>query len=280
MIGFCGGGLCMWSEKGLTGEERKPMVGPFASTVLMILCLSACKGTQFGGTSGGELRPAVQTDPRAVSPKVQSPVAVEKIPQSCSQEYEVPATSNPYLAGMPDSASLTYNLTSSDPQSPIDRANGQAPILIVPSNASCFGPGSVLAFTASGGITHNKQNGPSDANGDATVIVSHQLGEVNGKSDITAPIDSLIGVFLSESDPRQLTPAAKLDFSTPASRDYKLLSPQLGQIFFVGTGRTAAGDYRQVTVPAGATRLYFATMDTYQWNNNEGALRGSILIYK
>ena len=171
-------------------------------------------------------------------------------------------------------------MTSSDPQSPIDRANGQAPILIVPSNASCFGPGSVLAFTASGGITHNKQNGPSDANGDATVIVSHQLGGVNGKSDITAPIDSLIGVFLSDSDPRQLALAAKLDFSTPASRDYKLLSPQLGQIFFVGTGRTAAGDYRQVTVPVGATRLYFATMDTYQWNNNEGSLRGSILIYK
>jgi hypothetical protein len=177
---------------------------------------------------------------------------------------------------MPESATLTYQVTSSDPQSPTDRANGQAPILIVPSNAGCFSPGSVLAFTVSGGITHNNQNGQSDANGDARVIVSHQLGGVNGKSDITAPIDSLIGVFLNDSDPRQLVPTAKLDFSTPASRDYKLLSPQLGQIFFIGTGRTAAGEYRQVTVPVGATRLYFATMDTYQWNNNEGSLRGSI----
>ena len=270
----------MWSDKGLAWGERTRTVGPYASIVLIILSLGACKGTQFGGTSGGELRPAVQTAPRPSAPNVQPTASGEKIPQNCSQAYEVPATSNPYLAGMPESASLTYNLTSSDPQSPTDRAKGQSPILIVPSNAGCFGPGSILAFTVSGGITHNKQNSQSDANGDARVIVSHQLGGVNGKSDITAPIDSLIGVFLSDSDPSQLTPAAKLDFSTPASRDYRLLSPQLGQIFFIGTGRTAEGDYRQVTVPAGATRLYFATMDTYQWNNNEGALRGSILIYK
>ena len=266
----------MWSNKTLAGGDRKLAVGHCASALLMILFLDACKSTQFGGTVGKEPAPVVQTAPRAVGPNVQPALPTETIPQSCSQEYEVPATSNPYLAGMPDSATLTYKLTSSDPQSPTDRANGQAPILIVPSNARCFGPGSVLAFTVSGGITHNKQNGQSDANGDARVIVSHQLGGVNGKSDITAPIDSLIGVFLSDGDPRQLTPAAKLDFSTPAARDYKILSPQLGQIFFIGTGRTAAGDYRQVTVPVGATRLYFATMDTYQWNNNEGSLRGSI----
>ena len=270
----------MWTYKGLAGEERKLAAGPCASAALLVLFLGACKSTQFGGTSSREPGPVVQTAPRAVSPKVQSPVAVEKIPQSCSQEYEVPATANPDLAGMLDSATLTYQVTSSDPQSPIDRANGQAPILIVPSNAGCFSSGSILAFTVSGGITHNKQNSQSDANGDANVVVSHQLGGVNGISDITAPIDSLIGVFLSDRDPRQLTPTAKLDFSTPASRDYKMLSPQLGQIFFIGTGRTAAGDYRKVTVPTGASRFYFATMDTYQWNNNEGSLRGSILIYK
>ena len=264
----------------LAGGRRKLAVGPYAPTALLLLLLGACKSTQFGGTSGREPTPVVQTAPKAEGPNVQPALAPEKIPQSCSQEYEVPATSNPYLAGMPDSATLTYKVTPSDPQSPTDRANGQAPILVTPTNASCFAPGSVLSFTVSGGITHNKQNGQSDANGDAGVIVSHQLGGVNGKSDIAAPIDSLVGVFLSDSDPRQLTPAAKLDFSTPASRDYKMLSPQLGQIFFIGTGRTATGDYRQVTVPVGATRLYFATMDTYQWNNNKGSLRGSILVYK
>jgi hypothetical protein len=49
-------------------------------------------------------------------------------------------------------------------------------------------------------------------------------------------------------------------------------------VFFIGTGKTSAGDLRKVIVPQGAARLYFAVMDIYQWNNNSGELSGAVMV--
>jgi hypothetical protein len=58
-----------------------------------------------------------------------------------------------------------------------------------------------------------------------------------------------------------------------------LLEPQLKQVFLIGTGHVKArvdsstkkSDVsRRFRVPRGATRLYLAVMDAYEWNNNEG----------
>jgi len=62
-----------------------------------------------------------------------------------------------------------------------------------------------------------------------------------------------------------------LDFTTPAGRDYTVLSPALKQPFFIGDGLTSSGAVQRVIAPAGATRLFLGTMDNYEWNNNEGS---------
>jgi hypothetical protein len=151
---------------------------------------------------------------------------------------------------------------------------------VTPTDPSCFKAGAVLAFTVAGSITHNQANQQSSADGNLGVIVSHQLGTVNGISDVTAPIDSLVGVFLGDIKSRSNVSPPPLDFSSAASRDYQRLEPKLGQVFFIGKGKATNGINRQVVVPAGAARLYFGTMDTYQWNNNVGGLRGAIMTVR
>src|SRR5262249_7841152 len=57
----------------------------------------------------------------------------------------------------------------------------------------------------------------------------------------------------------------------PGGTDYLTLSPALKQVFWIGDGRTDAGELQQVFVPAGATRLYLGTMDTLSWHDNSGS---------
>jgi len=237
----------------------------------------ACNTVKFGGNNEKRQANPPTLPPASVTAPQLPPLAR---PAPCSRDYEVPATANPYLAGAASGTSMTYTLTNGDPQSPTDRAPEQAPVLVTPTDPSCFKPGAILAFTVAGSITHNQSREQSSADGNTAVIVSHQLGAVNGISDIKAPIDSLVGVFLGASDPRGSAAPSKLDFSTVASRDYLTIEPKLGQLFFIGKGKTATGTNRQVVVPLGATRLYFGTMDTYQWNNNIGGLRGAIMTVR
>jgi hypothetical protein len=194
----------------------------------------------------------------------------------CSTNYLVPATANPYFAGSPGGSSLDYLITAYDPQTPTDRVGQNAPILVSPIG-DCLKVGAPIYFSVGGAITFSNVDAPTDANGSLDKIVSHQKGATFGKSDITAPINSLIGVFLGEGDPAGFLAPSPLDFSTQAARDYFTLNPTLGQTFFIGNGRTSTGEYHRVIVPKGATRLYFAVMDIYQWNNNSGSLSGAIM---
>jgi hypothetical protein len=177
----------------------------------------------------------------------------------------VPGTANPWLAGMPDGCVAGNKF---------DVAPDQSPVLVksVPITA-----GTVLSFSVTGAVA----NGPFQlvsADGIDTYVVSRAPGAENGISDITAPINSLIGVFLDDSLPGNFAPPATLDFSTPASRDFVWLYPQLRQPFFIGDGKDATGGVQQFVVPAGATRLFLGTMDSYQWANNQGSLTVKIEI--
>ena len=177
----------------------------------------------------------------------------------------VPGTANPWLAGMPD-GSMAGNQ--------FDVAPDQSPVLVtnVPIKA-----GTVLSFSVAGAVA----NGPFQlvsADGIDTCVVSRAPGAENGISDITAPINSLIGIFLDDSLPGNFAPLATLDFSTPASRDFVSLYPQLRQPYFIGDGKDAMGGVQQFVVPAGATRLFLGTMDSYQWANNQGSFTVKITI--
>ncbi|MCX6111294.1 MAG: hypothetical protein NTZ90_16990, partial [Proteobacteria bacterium] len=170
--------------------------------------------------------PSARTSgPATTISTVNGPVPIPSTLQPCSQNYFVPATANPYLSGTAGSASLTYTLQSGDPQTPTDTMPAQEPVLVTPTNTSCVKAGAVLYFEVYGGVSYSRSEPLYDANGDLQMIRSHQLGSVLGKSSITAPMNSLLGVFLTDGDPTNQAAPAALDFSTAAARDYQSMSP-------------------------------------------------------
>ena len=93
----------------------------------------------------------------------------------------VPGSANPWLAGMPDGT----------PASSGDVAPGESPVLAPISLV----PGSSLSWSASGTVSHGGEtSGP-----DGGTPFSHSAGAEHGKSDIVAPINALLGVFLAAS---------------------------------------------------------------------------------
>ena len=268
---FAGQSLRMERSSGQSNLPTEPVPTPGVVGSLPV--------NEGEGSKGGQ--PALSsttTTTTTVTTLITASMLVPVNMKLCSQGYYVPATANPYLAGLTLGASLTYRLGPGDPPTPTDRVPRESPILVAPTNTACIASGASLYFSVHGGITYNYYQPPATADGVVDYVVSHQLTGINGISDIVAPIDALIGVFLSDGDPFKQVPPPRLDFSTQVARDYKSLSPSLGQVFFIGTGKTSSGDYHQVIVPKGATRLYFATMDDYQWNNNLGGLYGAIMV--
>ena len=176
----------------------------------------------------------------------------------------IPGTANPYLAGMPDGSTA-----------PPDQAPYQSPVEVTGLNLST---GGILTFTgATGGVSNTPTcDGTNCSSIDGNVyngllFYDHEAGSQNGMSDIRAPINSLVGVFLTDSAPNLLSPPSKLDFQT-IGLDFTVLSPNLQQVFFIGDGRTSGGVTQEFSIPASATRLFLGTMDGGEWSNNSGAI--------
>lgn len=193
------------------------------------------------------------------------------------QTYSVPATSNPFLAGMPNGSVASVNNPHANP----DYAGShyypktKKTVNASPIAASNFTltSGQTLTFD---GINGNATNDYNDSNtytadGNTGSIQSNSAGSENGIANCTAPLNCLVGVFLTDAQPSNSSAPASLNFSTASSRDFATLSPKVKQLFFVGDGRTSNGDVQQFVVPEGATRLFVGTWDGYEWNNNAGA---------
>jgi hypothetical protein len=165
----------------------------------------------------------------------------------------VPGSSDPWLAGQPDGTSASE---SSD-LSKFDIAPDQSPVY-----AGSFIPGYELTWSATGCVSYCAGTcaGP---NGDGTWR-GHGVGAQNGISDIVAPMDSLLGIFLGPDVPSGAAPAT-LDFSM-IGLQYGTLHPVINQVFFMGDGSA-----QSVVVPAGATRLFLGTMDGCEWRGNTGS---------
>lgn len=233
--------------------------------------------TPVDGSEDAVLNPENPVDESTdeIKTPVLPPVVEDPIPVACSSLYAIPGTSNPFLAGMPSGTEIAY------PRS-VDRAPTNSPILIVPTDKACLEAGRSLYFRVEGTIAHGSNADQiSDADGIAKAPMTHTLGSVHGISDIKAPINSLIGVFLDGGNISQ-RPVVEtvLDFSSSELRDFRKLSPELGQIFFIGDGKDAKGKLQSFVVPQGAKELYLAIMDQYEWNNNLGKLTGGILWVK
>jgi hypothetical protein len=77
----------------------------------------------------------------------------------------------------------------------------------------------------------------------------------------------LIGVFLPARW-RGGTRPASLDFEE--RYDFYRLAPALGQLFFVGDGRTDEGRLQEFRIPTGATRLYLGIADALDFRGPPG----------
>jgi uncharacterized membrane protein/transglutaminase-like putative cysteine protease len=176
-------------------------------------------------------------------------------------------TDDAHLAGMPDGSTADAG----------DTAPAESPLQVV--GIPIFA-GSQLNFTASGLVNYygGTPNGPPDGlAGDFFVD-----GAYNGISNVTAPIDCLLGVFLGPNQPDSSPAPPALDFSptgnVPGGINYTSLAPELQQLFYIGSGVTASGVPQTITVPAGATRLFLATMDGYGWYNNTGSFQVGVTL--
>ncbi len=176
----------------------------------------------------------------------------------------VPATSSHYLAGMP--AGTLSRVGDSAPR--------QSPVLTIRALSHAV----AVTFSAAGAIEHNPVCPPACFGPNGTAVFSrHIKGAENGISDVFAPMDALMGVFLSDEPPNRGKTPSPLDFRG-SRREFNTLSPKLRQVFFIGDGRSANGAPRRYLVPPGAARLYLGVMDAYEWNNNSGSFTVTVTI--
>jgi hypothetical protein len=199
--------------------------------------------------------------------KLVSALALVLAGSVCAQQTEtvnVPGTSNPWLAGMPDGSVAGNGADTAPAESPVQ-------VTDIPVTS-----GAVFTFSATGGESQGPGYSLSGPDGDSDVESRNPqpfAGE-NGIGDITSPMDALLGVFLDDNVPSQFSnsvPAA-LDFSTASSRDFPTLQPALRQPFFIGDGLTSGGAVQQFIAPPGATRPFLGPMDSGGWYNNQGVL--------
>jgi hypothetical protein len=185
--------------------------------------------------------------------------------------HDIDGRVNPFLAGMPVGSVASQN----NPHRNADVLGG-VPMPIV--------PGQTLTFDSiSGTVRHDPNLARYDPDGNLGAVGHNHNptnGDIygtgyyneNGIADMTAPINALVGVFLTDDAPNlSAAPSENLNFSTAESRDFATLKPKVKQIFFIGDGlRNDGVTQQQFEVPPGATRLVLATWDFYEWNNNAG----------
>ncbi len=123
---------------------------------------------------------------------------------------------------------------------------------------------------AVGGVNFFNGFGPPFFGPSGNEAAGSSLTAFGGISGYLGPQGPLTGVFLSDAIP-SAGPPGTLDFSTPALRDFASLSPELGQVFYIGDGKTSADVFQQFIAPAGATRLFLAIPDGFGFAGAPGA---------
>lgn len=183
------------------------------------------------------------------------PLAAHAVP------ITVPGTSDPWLAGMPAGSTAAGG----------DTAPAHSPVEVL---GLSLGLGGALTFTgATGGVLHGPSGCPPICSPiDGSAFFSHSGGDENGISDVRAPINALVGIFLGIAQPDSSAAPAGLNFQVPGGLDFLALSPLLKQVFFIGDGLTSASVVQQFNIPVGATRFFLGTMDGFGWFNNTGAI--------
>ena len=97
------------------------------------------------------------------------------------------------------------------------------------------------------------------------------LTALGGISGYLGPQGPLVGVFLDDSIPSSGAPA-RLDFTAGGlGIDFATLTPGLGQVFYIGDGKTTSGDFQTFIAPTNATRLALGIPDGFGFVGAPGA---------
>jgi len=240
-------------------------------TVTSISSATAVRVTAMRSASRGNAVPLVFGSLLGQSACEAKCVSISSYSPAVDVQNSVPSTSNPWLAGMPSGTVANPGNPHNNP----DYAPSASPQQV---NGVPLVAGQSLTFDSiNGGANNFNSTTLYTPDGNTGWIVNNFGGAEHGKSNLTAPINAVIGVFLDDQQPDLAGPVpSNLDFSTAASRDFDSLSPQLRQPFFIGDGRKDDGSVQTFVVPPGATRLYIGTMDGYEWNNNVGGYTTTI----
>jgi len=123
--------------------------------------------------------------------------------------------------------------------------------------------GGISFFNGFGGTLF----GP-DGNG---VPGSSNISSFGGISGYLGTQGALVGLFLDASVPNGIAPST-LDFSLGGlGIDFSSLSPELGQVFFIGDGVTSGNVFQEFIAPTGATRFFVGITDAFGFNGAPGA---------
>ncbi|MBF2078346.1 MAG: PEP-CTERM sorting domain-containing protein [Synechococcales cyanobacterium T60_A2020_003] len=143
-------------------------------------------------------------------------------------------------------------------------------------------PRKTLKFKAKGAIDFF--NGTSAGYGpDGGAPQGTSLFGIAGISGYDGPTGGLVGVFLSDENPKDTFRPKSLNFTpTGLGTGFKKLSPELGQVFFIGDGRrgTGVGNQQKFVAPKGATRLFFGIADGFGFVGKPGYYEDNDGFYK
>ncbi|HVT91034.1 MAG TPA: TadG family pilus assembly protein [Tepidisphaeraceae bacterium] len=205
----------------------------------------------------------------------------------------VPADANPFLAGMP-AGTKASKINPSPRKIPDIAGTASDPKNSPLAVALGISGGATYTFDSIDGTArhdpglnyYNPDGDTGDSKGighnNSTTVYDNNYGSTmyneNGIADAWIPINALVGVFLDDNAPNLTSAPANLDFRDHSSSDpdrniidFQKFEPKLKQLFFIGDGLDKNGNQQQFIAPPGATRLYLATMDYYEWNNNAGS---------
>jgi hypothetical protein len=128
---------------------------------------------------------------------------------------------------------------------------------LIPPYVDVTGWEGIASITATGLWAHGPHCTYSDADGYGANQLTQSQYNTFGISLLNVPYNSLVGVFLTDSAP-----------STPGPSSLTLgddmTNPLLQQAFVIGSSLEG------ITIPSGATRLFFGLHNGYEWWNNDG----------
>jgi Flp pilus assembly protein TadG len=185
-----------------------------------------------------------------------------------------------YSSGEPWASPVAYNVTPGSivqVSVPINSSNM--------SDSAGYLTGGTGSYTADGSnsgsylIYSDDAANPSLPQGSQTTA-----GSEHGISNIEAPINSLIGVFLDKTSSTNgadsETAPSGIDYSTQTARDYLSVEPQINQSFFIGNGSTSSSVQQTIIVPSNAYQMFLGTMDGHEWSNNVGGYNATITQFQ